>query len=280
MQPFHSLSSVAYFSTTNHLKTGMDHLGTVSRTRRTAISALFVFALAMGGVTGLGTGLVASVTPAGATSTTPITRAATFPRETGSRGDSSITISPKAGDLVVFAVFAHSKFTVTAVEGGDVGTWQRAVKYKNYTTDLTAGVLHFEVWWGIATSTGSSTVRLSYASTVSQKVIEILADSFVSASSGWSLVAAGGSSNYTSPWVTWPTLTSNLTAAQLYWGMSEEFSSGTSTPTPGFTSTLARYGGNCFLYDGHLAPETAYAPLCGDTPPDPSTAVGVIFAAG
>jgi len=234
----------------------------------------------MVGLTGLGTGLVASVTPAGATSTAPITRATTFPRETGSRGDSSITISPKAGDLVVFAVFAHSKFTVTAVSGGNVGTWQRALKYKNYTTDLTAGVIHFEVWWGVATSTGSSTVRLSYAQTVSQKVIEILADSFTSASSVWSRVSRGGSSNYTSPWVTWPSLTSGPAAAQLYWGMSEEYSSGTSTPTPGFTSTLTRFGANCFLYDGNLAPDTAYAPQCGDTPPDPSTAVGVIFASG
>ena len=74
-------------------------------------------------------------------------------------------------------------------------------------------------------------------------------------------------------------LTSSGLADQLYWGASEEESEATSSPTPGFTSGVTA-NGNCFVYDGGLAPSTTYAPTCGESPADVSTAVGVIFSAG
>jgi len=213
--------------------------------------------------------------PAGAVSS-PITRAATFPVQGSRYGDSAIAIKPKAGDLVVLAVMisAYSDDPSTGVTGGNVGTWHEALSY----TD-TNRPKHFDLWWGVATSTGRSRLSITYSGTVSQKKIELLVDSFTSAVSGWSFVTSGGSSNSISDWATWPTLTSGAAADQLYWGTSEEKSGATSTPTPGFTSDLTAMG-NCFLYDGGLAPLTAYSPRCGESPPNISTAVGVIIAVG
>ena len=114
----------------------------------------------------------------------------------------------------------------------------------------------------------------------SQWAIELIADSFTTASTlPWAVVASGGSSNPSSSSTSWPALTSSGLADQLYWGASEEESEATSSPTPGFTTGVTA-NGNCFVYDGGLVPSTTYAPTCGESPADVSTAVGVIFSAG
>ena len=209
----------------------------------------------------------------------PITREiANFPQNSESYGNNSITIDPvKVGDLVVLSMQLHTTgISITGITGGNTGSWQRAVSYNNTGTDT----LHYEVWWGVATATGASAVNISYSGDVSQWAIELIADSFTTASTlPWGVVTSGGSSNPSSGSASWPSLTSSNLTDQLYWGASEEESSATSSPTPGFTSNNTSHG-NCFLYNGGLAPSTAYAPTCGESPADVSTAVGVIFSAG
>jgi hypothetical protein len=208
-----------------------------------------------------------------------ITReAADFPLYSESLGNSTMTIDPvRAGDLVVLSVQLHTEgISVTGVTGGNVGAWQRAIAYANTGSDT----LYYEMWWGVATATGPSTVSLTYSANVSQWSIELVADSFTTGSSApWWVVTAAGSSNPASAEVTWPALQSGTAASQLYWGASEVESSGTSTSTPGFTSNDTS-NGNCFLFDGDLAASTTYQPTCGDSPAAVSTAVGAIFAAG
>ena len=201
-----------------------------------------------------------------------------FPVSSETLGDNSIMINPmKVGDLVVLSMQLHTTgISITGITGGNVGNWQRAVAYTNTGTDT----LYYELWWGVVISTGSSTVNISYSGDVSQWAIELIADSFTTASAlPWAVVTSGGSSNPSSSSASWPALTSNNLADQLYWGASEEESNATSSTTPGFTSDLTSHG-NCFVYDGGLAPSTRYAPTCGESPADVSTAVGVIFSAG
>ena len=201
-----------------------------------------------------------------------------FPVSSETLGDSSIMINPvKVGDLVVLSMQLHTTgISITGITGGNVGSWQRAVAYTNTGTDT----LYYEVWWGVATATGPSAVNISYSANVSQWAIELLADSFTTGSTlPWAVVTSGGSSNPSASSASWPALESSSLADQLYWGASEEESSATSSLTPGFTSDLTAHG-NCFVYDGALAPSTTYAPTCGESPADVSTAVGVIFSAG
>ena len=229
-----------------------------------------------------GSPTVSAVTPtsgpvsSGSSGQPPITREiANFPQRGEALGDNSITIDPvKVGDLVVLSMQLHTTgIFITGITGGNVGSWQRAVAYKNTGTDT----LYYEVWWGVATATGSSVVNVTYSADVSQWNIELIADSFTSGSTlPWAVVTSGGSSNPSATSASWPALTSSGAADQLYWGASEEESSATSSPTPGFTSDLTAHG-NCFVFDGALAPSTTYAPTCGESPADVSTAVGVIY---
>jgi hypothetical protein len=216
---------------------------------------------------------------AGSSGPQPITREnANFPLNNESFGNHTMTINPlKVGDLVVLSMQLHTTgISVTGITGGNTGGWQRAVAYNNTGTDT----LHYEVWWGVATATGPSAVNITYSGDVSNWAIELIADSFTTASAlPWAVVTSGGSSNPSSGSASWPALTSSGLADQLYWGASEEESEATSSPTPGFTTGVTA-NGNCFVYDGGLAPSTTYAPTCGESPPDVSTAVGAIFSAG
>ena len=60
------------------------------------------------------------------------------------------------------------------MSGGNVSSWQRALSYQNSGTDL----LHYEVWWGVATTTGASNISVAYSAPTSSYQIELVADSF------------------------------------------------------------------------------------------------------
>ncbi len=200
-----------------------------------------------------------------------------FPQSSESYGNDAITISPvKVGDLVVLSMQLHTtSVSITSISGGNVAGWQRALSYSNTGTD----VLHYEVWWGVAAATGPSTVSISYSAPVTGYAIELIADSFASGSGlPWSVVAAAGASGPVSTSANWPSLTSGSSADQLYWGASEEETSGTGGSTPGFTYDVTA-NQNCFLFDAALVPSTPYAPSCNESPASVSTEVGVIFAA-
>jgi hypothetical protein len=76
----------------------------------------------------------------------------------------SLPVSPSAvGDVLVLAVEAKfpnsASFTAATVTGGGVGTWQKALSY------LTLDGYHgLELWWGVVTQTGASTVTVGYTS--------------------------------------------------------------------------------------------------------------------
>ena len=222
---------------------------------------------------------MSAVTPTLGMVSGPITReTANFPVNSESLGDNSIMINPvKVGDLVVLSMQLHTTgISITGITGGNVGNWQQAVAYENTGTDT----LHYEVWWGVSTSTGPSAVNISYSADNNQSYTELIADSFTTASTlPWALVTSGGSSNPSATSASWPALTSGSAADQLYWGASEEEAAGTSSPTPGFTSDLTA-NVDCFVFDGALAPSTTYAPTCGVSLTGVSTAVGLIFSAG
>ncbi|HEU5002201.1 MAG TPA: IPT/TIG domain-containing protein [Actinomycetota bacterium] len=72
-------------------------------------------------------------------------------------------VSPVSGDLVALAIetkfpgATDTAFSVGGVTGGHVSSWHNADSY--FTND---GVHEIELWWGEATSSGSSTVNVSF----------------------------------------------------------------------------------------------------------------------
>jgi hypothetical protein len=209
------------------------------------------------------------------TNTVVIQRAATFPVSSESTMDSSITVDPqKVGDLMILSDQLHStSIKVTAVSGGNSGTWHLAEQFIDTSNTLT-----YQVWYAVATRTGSSKVTLTYSAATTLPV-ELIADSFTTSRAvTWNVVAGGGVSNSTSTTVIFPTLTSGAAPGELYWGASEEHGTGVAGTTPGFV-----YGetsaANEYLYNAGLAPNTAYTPSAGQTPAGVATSIGVIFSA-
>ncbi|MGH3471712.1 MAG: hypothetical protein ACRDPG_06670, partial [Nocardioidaceae bacterium] len=188
----------------------------------------------------------------------------------------SIAVNPqKVGDLLVVSAQEHSTtFAVTTVSGGGAGPWTRAIRFVD-----TANTLTYEIWYARVTSPGSATVNFTYSGDNPSLPIEIVADSFTGPPGGttWSVVASGGSSNPASSTVAWPSLTSGSATYQLYWGASEELSSGQAGSTPGFTYSLTD-NDNTFLYDGGVQPGKTYQPSSVESPVDVSTAAAVIFS--
>jgi hypothetical protein len=204
-----------------------------------------------------------------------IQRAATFPVSSESAMNSSITVDPqKVGDLMILSDQLHStSIDVTAVSGGNSGTWQLAEQFVD-----TANSLTYQVWYAVATSTGSSTITLTY-SAATTLAVELIADSFTSSRpTTWSVAAGGGVSNSSSTTVLFPSLTSGAAPGELYWGASEEHETGVAGTTPGFTYGVTSVA-NVYLYNASLSPTTAYAPSAGQTPAGVATSVGVIFSA-
>ncbi len=220
---------------------------------------------------------VSSISPSGGPTGGITHQSSTFPRSGESYGNNSLLISPvQVGDLVVLSMQLHAtNVTINSISGGNVSGWQRAVSYTNTGTD----VLHYEVWWGVATAVGPSTLAITYSAPVSADAIELIADSFTDpAGLPWSVVAGAGASGAVSSSAVWPAIASGPSADQLYWGASEEETTGTGGSTPGFTYGVTA-NLNCFLYDTSLSPNTVYAPSCTEFPNAVSTEVGVIFAA-
>ena len=155
------------------------------------------------------------------------------------------------GDLVILSMQLHiPSVSITSVSGGNTGNWQLAEAYTNDSNAGGTDELHYEVWWGVATRAGPSTVSISYSQSVASDPIELIADSFTSGSGlPWKVVAHGGASGASGTSAVWPSLVSDsLDADQLYWGASEEETASTPGSTAGFNYDETAMG-NCFLYN-------------------------------
>ena len=210
-----------------------------------------------------------------------ITRAATFPVSVESSvapGVTSLTVNPQhVGDLLILESQIHSTTTtVTGVTGTGTGTWALAQRY----VDTTNGVITEEIWWAVATATGSTTINVAYSASVAALTPELVADSFVPASVTpvWSVVAGNGAAGTANSTITFPSLKSGTSANQLYWGYVESTGSAAAGSTSGFTYTpTTDLTGNLTTYDAGLAASTNNTPTASQGA-DNYTASAVIFA--
>ena len=212
-----------------------------------------------------------------ASAATGISEASTFPVNTEVLGGNTLTINPqKVGDLIVFDSEIHSQsITVTSVSCPKTGTWHLASRYH----DTVNGVITEEMWWAVATGTGSTQITATYSGSIAALSPELVSDSFTSSSpSTWSLVAANGAAASSTASITFPTVTSGTAAAQVYWGYVESTATALAGSTAGFTYAPTAEG-NLTTSNTGLQPNTLYAPTASETPVCNNTSVGAIFAA-
>ena len=178
-----------------------------------------------------------------ASSGTTISAVGSFANDTGS---SALSVSPKtAGDMLVLAVQAQpaTSAQVSSVSGGGVSTWSKAIAYPG-----SAEGSDVELWWGVVSSVGTSTVTVSWKSGTPE-YRELAAQEF-SAGSGatWSVDNTGGSASTTST-ATFASLGPSSSSGELYFGFAAVSGSASAGSTPGFTYDAPTSDGNVVTYD-------------------------------
>jgi len=232
--------------------------------QRLALRAVGVLALATGVLTVAGTA---------ATGATPTISAVGSMADSQGTGVSSLAVSPKtAGDaLVLTAKISSSSAKVSSISGGGA-TWAKLTSYEDASShDL-------EVWLGTVTTTGSSTISVSYSASVGSSSVELIAQEFTAGLGGasvWTKDVGSGISNATSTTVASPTLTA-ASAGELYVGYSRCPGQVLAGSTPGVTYDPTALG-NMFLYDPSVT--GTLSPTSTQSPADTSAAIGVLIAA-
>ncbi len=191
-------------------------------------------------------------------------------------GDATTTLSvtpQHLGDLMALAVKADSAtVTASSVSGGGVGTWTRALDYTGYSgSDL-------EIWTGTVTTTGASTVTVTFSTSVTAIYTGLAGQEF-SASSGastvWRLDTATGISDASSTTVTFPKLTPSATG-ELYFGYAAVANSASAGTTSGFVYTTTS-DGDVAAYD--TAVSAAAQPTATQSPAGLSGGVAALVSA-
>ncbi len=216
-----------------------------------------------------------SAAPAANLST--VTEAATFPIAVESLGLSTLTVNlQKVGDLVIFQSHFHTQsITVTGVTSPKTGAWQLAQRY----VDTKNGAITEEIWWAVATSTGSTTITATYSASVAALSPELISDSFTSSvPSTWSFVSGGGAAASSTTAIAFPSVTSGAAANQVYWGYAQSTQTASRGSTPGFTYTPTA-SGNLITFNDALSSNTAYAPTASESPISNNSSIAAIFAA-
>ena len=191
-------------------------------------------------------------------------------------GVTTLSVSPQhVGDLVALSVrVSSSSISVSSISGGGVSTWtRREGPYSGY------GGNDFEIWTGVVSSTGSSTVTVSFSGSVASDGVELTGQEFSAASGSsttWGLDTGAGVSNSSSTTVTFPTLTPSG-SGELYFGFAQVDNTGSAGSTSGFTYDVTSPAENVVTYDPNVS--AAATPTASQSPAGTSGAAAVLMTA-
>ena len=165
-------------------------------------------------------------------------------------GSNTLSVSPvNTGDIEALAIQGQpeSSPVVSSVSGGGVSTWSKAIAYPGSATSS-----DIEIWWGKVTSTGSSTITVTWTGS-NPSYRELDAHEF-SAGSGatWSVDKTGDASNSTATSYNMASLTPSG-SGELYYGLAVV---GGDTATAGSTSGVTYDvddNGNLLAYDTNVS---------------------------
>ena len=195
------------------------------------------------------------------------------------------------GDVLVVFAQRASGTTVTAVSGGGVTTWHKAVQFAGSTG------ADEELWYGTVTSTGSSTITFTWSTSITGHTAEYGAQEFTAglgAGTVWSLDKTGTLNGASGTSIPFPSLTAAGTG-ELYFGYTVPNDTAVSGTTSGFTYAVTPED-NIATYDtsvsGTVAPTASQSPAStassvallltasGGTPPPAPTVTGLSPSSG
>jgi RHS repeat-associated protein len=221
-----------------------------------------------------GNGLrTSTTTSSGSGSTSTISAVGSLQQADGT-GTSSLSVDPvNGGDAFVLAIkVASSSVTVASVTGGGA-TWQHLTSESSSSRDV-------ELWMGTITTTGSSTISVSYSGSVASDSIELDAQEYTNgtgSTTAWSKDVAGGLSNTSSSTtVTFPTLTPS-SPAELYVGYARMDYTGSAGSTSGFTYDVTSPNLDLYIYNSNVS--SSVSPTGDQATAGTSLAVGALITA-
>jgi RHS repeat-associated protein len=152
-------------------------------------------------------------------------------------GVTTLSVNPQhVGDALVLSALVSGGQSVTSISGGGA-TWQKLAHGYPYTYG------EEELWLGTVNATGSSTIAVSFSSSVSSTLIALTSQEFTNGTgpaTTWANDAGGGRNGYSTT-VTFPTLTPNRTSGELYVGVANAGSTPSAGSTSGFTYDIVPY---------------------------------------
>jgi RHS repeat-associated protein len=219
--------------------------------------------------------VAALITASGSGSGSSISAVGSLASNNGT-GLSTLAVTPATvGDLEVLAVGLGSTTpTVSSVSGGGVTSWSKLEQYDDsaFPTDV-------ELWMGKVTTAGSSTVTVSFSSSVASDFVELSDKEFTAglgSGTTWSKDTASGLSNASSTTATFPTLTP-AGSSELYIGYGVTQDEMTAGSTSGFTYNETPNGDEV-IYDPSVSSATsATAPQAASVS---ATVAALITASG
>ena len=205
------------------------------------------------------------------TPTASISAVGSFTSKTGSITTMAVTTQHLGDVFVVFAQRA-SGTTLTAVSGGGVTTWHKAVQF---TGSVGADD---ELWYGTITSTGSSTITFTWSTSITGHTAEYGAQEFTAglgASTVWSLDKTDTLNGASGTSIPFPSLTPAGTG-ELYFGYTVPNDTAVAGSTTGFAYTVTPED-NIATYDTTVS--GTVAPTASQSPASTSSSVALLLAA-
>lgn len=199
--------------------------------------------------------------------------------EWDSNNTNTVSVSPSTiGDEMVLATqIPTAGVSVSSISGGGVANWIKVVTSANNAT-----VHRVELWVGTVTSTGSSTITVTYSSSPGAE--EIAATEFtaagVNASTSWGIESSNSLLNSSSSTtVTYPSATA-VNGSELYVGYAQvQNPPATAGSTTNFSYIQTSTQHNMITYDTSLAANTAYQPTANQNSAGQSNTVDAVLTA-
>jgi RHS repeat-associated protein len=147
-------------------------------------------------------------------------------------GDSTLSVNPRhVGDALILGVSVNGTQTVSSVSGG-------GASWKFLARETGSALGNTELWLGTVASTGSSTITVSWTSSIGSTYVDLAAQEFTNgtgASTTWSEDTSGVLvNNGSTTTVTLPTLTASA-SGELYVGLAFTDNTVSAGSNPGFT---------------------------------------------
>jgi hypothetical protein len=196
--------------------------------------------------------------------------------KTNGNGVTTLSVSPASlNNLMVFFSSPRGAGSISTVSGGGVSTWS---KITSTTAGSGADTSSIDMWKGVVTSTGSSTITVTFSGSAGNPN-ELAAMEFTTGSTSGSWVVDASNTQYnssTSTNVTFPNLTPQ-SSRDLYVGYTAGGANITGVSTAGFTRITGSLSNRSGIYNTSVS--SSIQPVATQASAATSITVGALIAA-